>query len=153
MNRSNFPLFQITGWKFCETGLCDKINSYNRSLQECQKERANYSETDEICEVVIEIKIRFTQASANSIVECSDGKNGFAPQCAFGIHYAVAYSEIVSIHFSSFLLMLLNRMSKLLATGFEKRLLIVRPRGFQFPDSLRYISASFIMLTFLLNPF
>ena len=99
VNRSNFPLFQITGWKFCETGLCDKINSYNRSLQECQKERANYSETDEICEVVIEIKIRFTQASANSIVECSDGKNGFAPQCAFGIHYAVAYSEIVSIHF------------------------------------------------------
>lgn len=85
---------------FCETGVCDKINLESRTVDQCRKERANYSPADKICEVVIEITIRFAVASANSTVNCTaDSSENFAPQCAFGKHYTVVYSEAVSIHF------------------------------------------------------
>lgn len=131
MNRCSFPVFQITGWVFCETGVCDKINSESRTVDQCRKERANYSPADKICEVVIEITIRFTVASANSTVNCTaDSRENFTPQCAFGKHYTVVYSEAVSIHFFSFLrLMLLNRIQIPRNRGRETFLLIVRPQG------------------------
>ena len=99
MNRSNFPLFQITGWAFCESGECGKINSDERTLEECQIERGTYSINDKICEVVIEIKVRLTKGSADTIMNCtSNSRPDFAPQCAFGEHYTVVYSETVSVH-------------------------------------------------------
>lgn len=135
-----FSLLQIANWTFCETGSCNGINADNKSLAECQSEREEYTTNDDICQRVIEVTVSFTKSSADEILTCSCGKTkDFAPQCTFGEHYSVTYSEIVSIHVFSFLtIVIIPKVQTACYRGREKFLLIVRlARICQFFLSLR----------------